>query len=259
MRSRRTSTRLSRLLAAAIALGCDSTRPAIADADEPQPSPPSAPAPAAPSAPPPKHAYVVAAMGDSLTDARSHGGKFLDLLRSRCPESRFDNYGKGGQMVNQMRKRFARDVLGEPKVPGAVKPQYTHVIVYGGVNDLYSDLTAGRTVQKIEADLSFMYQAAKQRGIRVVGLTVSPWGGFSRYYNASRAATTRELNRWLLGRPQAGELDAVIDTVPLLSCGDPERLCPAFTAPFKDGLHYNADGHMKIGEALHQMVFADCR
>jgi lysophospholipase L1-like esterase len=260
MRSCRDSTCLSRMLAAAIALGCALTRPAIADAPAvPAPSPPPAAAPAASAALATKRAYVVAAMGDSLTDARSHGGKYLDVLRRHCPESRFDNYGKGGQMVNQMRKRFARDVLGEPKVPGADKPRYTHVIVFGGVNDLYSDLTAGRTVAKIEADLGHMYQAAKQRGIRVVALTVSPWGGFSHYYNSSRAATTHELNRWLLARPQAGEVDSVIDTFLLLSCGDPERLCPAFTAPFNDGLHFNEGGHQKVGELLYQHVFADCR
>jgi lysophospholipase L1-like esterase len=248
----RSLTRLFRRLGAAVALCCSVAGPAIAD-------PPQAPPPSASPAPAVKRAYLVAAMGDSLTDARSHGGKFLDLLRSRCPESRFDNYGKGGQMVNQMRKRFARDVLGEPKVPGADKPDYTHVLIYGGVNDLYSDLTAGRTVKKIQADLTFMYEAARKRGIAVVALTVSPWGGFSRYYNASRAATTRELNQWLLGRREAGLVDAVLDTTPLLSCGDPETLCPAFTDPFKDGLHFNAGGHRKIGEALHEKVFADCR
>ena len=103
----------------------------------------------------------VAAMGDSLTDARSNGGKFLALLHDRCPKSRFDNYGKGGQMVNQMRRRFAQDLF----APG--KPAYTHVIVFGGVNDLYSDLTAGRTPAKIEQDLTLMYQEARRHGARV--------------------------------------------------------------------------------------------
>ena len=91
---------------------------------------------------------VVAAMGDSLTDARSNGGKYLDVLRKRCPNSRFDNYGKGGEMVNQMRRRFADDLF----APG--KPAYTHVIVFGGVNDLYSDRTAGRTPPGIERDIA---------------------------------------------------------------------------------------------------------
>jgi lysophospholipase L1-like esterase len=194
----------------------------------------------------------VAAIGDSLTDARSHGGKYLDLLRERCPKSRFDNYGKGGQMVNQMRRRFADELFG----PG--RPAYTHVIVFGGVNDLYSDLTAGRTPAKIEADLTLMYQTARQHGARVVALTVAPWGGFTRYYNASRGAATLELNRWILAQRDAGAVDATVDAYKLLSCGDPERICPTYLPPFTDGLHFGAEGHKKLGEALLDQVFASC-
>lgn len=221
--------------------------PPAASARAPAPEPPE---PAAQRAP--RRAYVVAAVGDSLTDARAHGGKFLDVLRQRCPESRFDNFGKGGDMVNQMRRRFTRDVLGDPAAA------YTHVIVFGGVNDLYSDKTASRTVPRIQEDLSKMYALAKQRGARVVAVTVAPWGGFTRYYNADRAATTRQLNAWILGRPAAGEVDHAVDAFALLSCGDPERLCPEYAEPFRDGLHFGPRGHEKLGEAIHEAAFTDC-
>ncbi len=201
--------------------------------------------------PPVKAPVIVAAMGDSLTDARSHGGKFLDVLRRRCPLSRFDNYGVGGQMVNQMRHRFDADVFG----PG--KPAYTHVIVFGGVNDLYSDQTAGRTPALIERDLTFMYQEAHRHGAKVVALTVAPWGGFSRYFNASRSAATLDLNRWILAQRDSGAVDAAVDAYGLLSCGDPTVLCPSYTAPFRDGLHFGSEGHERLGEALAQ-VFATC-
>jgi lysophospholipase L1-like esterase len=209
------------------------------------PSPSASPSPG-------KGPVVVAAMGDSLTDARSGGGKFLGVLRERCPKSRFDNYGKGGEMVNQMRRRFTEDLFG----PG--KPAYTHVIVFGGVNDMYSDLTAGRTPALVERDLTAMYEEAHRHGVRVVALTVSPWGGFKRYFNPSRSAATLELNRWIVSRPQAGGVEAVIDTYGLLSCGDSTVLCPAFTAPFHDGLHFGAEGHARLGEALYDQVFSDC-
>lgn len=206
-------------------------------------------------APPPKpqgQPVLVATIGDSLTDAKSNGGKFLDVLRERCPKSRFDNYGKGGNMVNQMRRRFAGEVF----APG--KPAYTHVIVFGGVNDLYSDLTAGRTPAKIEADLTLMYQEARRHGARVVALTVAPWGGFTRYFNASRSAATLELNRWILAQRDAGAVDAVVDAYGLLSCGDPTLLCPRYTPPYKDGIHFGAEGHKKLGEALFDQVFSGC-
>jgi len=201
---------------------------------------------------PPPQPVAVAAIGDSLTDARSHGGKFLEVLRERCPKSRFDNYGKGGQMVNQMRRRFTDEIFG----PG--QPAYTHVLVFGGVNDLYSDLTAGRTPAKIEQDLTLMYQAAHAHGARVVALTVAPWGGFTRYFNASRSAATLELNRWILAQRDAGAVDATIDAYRLLSCGDATVLCPRYAPPFKDGLHFGPEGHRKLGEALFDQVFASC-
>jgi lysophospholipase L1-like esterase len=201
--------------------------------------------------PPPRAPVIVAAMGDSLTDARSHGGKFLGLLRARCPKSRFDNYGKGGEMVNQMRHRFADDLFAEGK------PAYTHVIVFGGVNDLYSDLTAGRTPALIEQDLTLMYREAHRHGAKVVALTVAPWGGF-RYFNASRSEATLELDRWILAQRDVGAIDAAVDTFTLLSCGDAAMLCPRYMPPFKDGLHFGDEGHERLGEALFAQVFSNC-
>jgi lysophospholipase L1-like esterase len=203
--------------------------------------------------PPPPAPVLVAAMGDSLTDARSHGGGFLDVLRARCPNSRFDNYGVGGQMVNQMRRRFVDEVF----APG--KPAYTHVIVFGGVNDLYSDLTAGRTPAKIEKDLARMYEEAHQRGAKVVAVTVSPWGGFTRYFNASRRAATLEVNRWILAQRDAGAIEFAVDAYRLLSCGESTTtLCPGYMAPYKDGLHFGDEGHKRLGETLLAQVFTSC-
>jgi lysophospholipase L1-like esterase len=199
--------------------------------------------------------YVVAAMGDSLTDLRSPGGgRYLTFLSERCPKSRFDSYGKGGQMVNQMRARFARDVLNTPVTPG--KPSYSHVLVFGGVNDIGSDETALRTNDKITADLALMYQAAHQAGMQVVALTIAPWGGFKKYYNPRRAASTRKVNEWIKTQVQQGAVDEVIDTGPLLSCGEPEHLCAPHAQ--RDGLHLSADGHRKLAAALAEQVFKDC-
>jgi lysophospholipase L1-like esterase len=202
--------------------------------------------------PPAKAPVVVAAMGDSLTDPRSGGGKYLDVLRKRCPQSRFDSYGKGGEMVNQMRHRFTDDIFG----PG--KPAYTHVIVFGGVNDLYSDLTAGRTPALIERDLTAMYDAAHKHGAKVVAITVTPWGGFTRYFNPTRLAATLSLNQWILAQRTSGAIEAAVDAYPLLSCGDSTKLCDKLLGNFKDGLHFGAEGHEKLGEELFAQAFTGC-
>lgn len=198
----------------------------------------------------------MAAIGDSLTSESSGGGGYLKRLRELCPESRFDDHGVGGQMVNQMRRRFVREVLGGGGAHGP-GPRYDHVIVFGGVNDLYSDLTAGRTVRKITADLTAMYGEARARGVRVVALTVAPWGGFTRYFNPSREAATRELNRWILSQVAAGTVAGAVDTFPLLACGN--ALCADVSRPYTDGLHFGPEGHRRIANALHRDVFGDCR
>ena len=199
----------------------------------------------------PKRRCVVAAIGDSLTDARSHGGGYLRELKRRCPQSQFDNFGRGGDMVNQMRRRFFGRVL----VGGR---SYTHIIVFGGVNDLYSDLTAGRTNDKIQRDLLAMYRASHDQGASVVAITVAPWGGFRRYFNARRGAATRALNQWIKGQVGEGNVERVVDAFSLLSCGAPDRLCDRFAAPFKDGLHFGPAGHRVLGEALYETCFHEC-
>lgn len=207
-----------------------------------------------------RKSYQVAAIGDSLTAARSHGGKYLAHLRRQCPESRFDNYGRGGENVQQMRRRFLRDVLGARGSRRKAKPEYSHVIVFGGINDVMGDQIARRTTAKILADLDDMYATARGAGIRVVGITLSPWAGYTRYYNPRRARTTREVNQWILAQWHDGKIDHAVDAHALLSCGTENTLCKSFEMRWiRDGLHFNDAAHTVLGQALHETVFADCR
>jgi lysophospholipase L1-like esterase len=205
----------------------------------------------APLAPVSSHRYVIAAIGDSLTDPRSHGGGYLAYLKTRCPTVEIDNFGKGGTMLNQMRRIFDNQVAVSAK-------HYTHLIVFGGVNDLYSDLTAFRTPAKIEADLGYMYAWGKAHELQVIALTIAPWGAFKRYFNPSRSAATQRVNAWIRAQPQEGHVDRVVDAYALLSCGEPERLCERFSTPFQDGIHFGPVGHEQLGQALFREAFSDC-
>ena len=201
-----------------------------------------------------KRSYVVAALGDSLTDANSGGGGYLRVLEEACPLSRFVNFGKGGDMTNQMRRRLHRDIL--PQVEAL---QIDTLLVYGGVNDLYSDRTAGRTNAKIESDLAAIYAAARKEGLRVIAVTVSPWSGFKKYWNERRGQNTQLLNSWILGQVERGEVDRAVDSYAILSCGDSQALCPLYQNRSPDGLHLGPTGHRKLGEKLLQDAFSDCR
>ncbi|MEI9936719.1 MAG: SGNH/GDSL hydrolase family protein [Pseudomonadota bacterium] len=204
-----------------------------------------------PALAPSPHHYLIAAIGDSLTDPHSHGGGYLEYLKTRCPTLEIDNFGKGATMVNQMRHSFDDQVAASPK-------HYTHLVIFGGVNDLYSDLTAFRTPAKIEADLGYMYAWGKAHDVKVVALTVAPWGGFKRYFNPSRAEATRTVNAWIREQPKLGHVDHVVDAYALLSCGDPESLCDRFFTPFKDGIHFGPEGQQLLGQALYREAFSDC-
>jgi lysophospholipase L1-like esterase len=194
----------------------------------------------------------VLVLGDSLTDEKVGGGGFVRILRERCGGVPFDNRAKGGFMVNQMRKRLETEVL-----PEGVR--YSHAIVFGGVNDLYSDQTANRTLTRIESDLGAIYGALRARGTDVVAITVAPWGGFKRWFTPERGRNTLTLNGWISSRPAAAEVASAVDAYPLLSCGIPEQLCPELAAPHKDGLHFGKLGHQKLAEALLAGPFRGCR
>jgi lysophospholipase L1-like esterase len=218
--------------------------------DAKSPSPPAAPAVLDAAAPAVERAPCrVALIGDSLTDSRVGGG-YVRYLERLTPSSRFVSFAKGGAMVNQM-KRQLDAMLAYPET-------FTHLIVFAGVNDLYSDETAGRTREKIETDLKALYAGGSSLGLRVVAITVAPWGGFDKYYNARRGRATRELNAWILEGPTRGDTDVAVDAYALLSCGDPERLCPRYAMAKSDGLHFGKLGHEALGQALFDAEFHKC-
>ena len=232
-----------------------SSQPLPSQADEVQAtSSPLAAPPLAPSGsaePEPeavKRRYSVAAIGDSLSDPKAHGGGYLTYLAEHCKESRFDTYGKGGNMVSQMKGRFARDVLGEG---GEARPTYSHVIVLGGIADVGSNETANRTVEKIQRDLLAMARLAHERGMTVVVLTIPPWGAYYTY-DDERHRMMLAMNTWLRTVPEP--VSHVVDVFPKLVCEERE-LCTKFAA---DKIHWNKAAHELVGELLLKQVFADC-
>jgi lysophospholipase L1-like esterase len=194
----------------------------------------------------------VLVLGDSITDEAVGGGGFVKILRKACAGATFDNRAKGGFMVNQIKKRLETEVLPD-------NGRYSHAIVFGGVNDLYSDETANRSLERIESDLGRIYQELATRQIEVVAITVTPWGGFSKWFTPRRGDNTKLLNAWILAQPSAGTIAAALDAYPLLSCGEPEKLCPELAAPHKDGLHFGKGGQERLGQALLDGPFQACK
>lgn len=199
--------------------------------------------------------YVVAALGDSLTDTRVGGGLYLEALRERCPASRFDAYGVGGQQTSHLRWRTLRDVFG---VGASSKPPaYTDLIVLGGINDLSRASLSHAGTAWSESNLGAIYDTARRRGVRVTALTVPPWTGLVGVADA-RVAATHRLNAWIHAQLEGGRVDQVVDPYHELECGAPDVLCPAYRRFGTDLVHWNRAGHAVVGEALWQNVFRDC-
>lgn len=206
---------------------------------------------------PPGRRYVVAAIGDSLTDTRAGGGKYMKALAERCPESRFDAYGVGGQRTDHMRWRFTEDLFGE-STPWIKRPHYTHVIILGGVNDLAAASLSEARIGRIRGNLSYMYRTGRKRGLSVVALTIAPWGRL-RGVDDKRVQATEALNTWIREQGTTGEVDQVVDIHPSLSCGDSQLLCPKYRRFANDHIHWGTQGHEVVAQALAKHVFSDCR
>ena len=228
----------------------------LASATQPDGAATPAP-PAGASSPPPetRRRHVVAAIGDSLTDTRVGGGRYMSYLAEKCPKSRFDAYGVGGQQTRHMRWRFTQDLFGDGLRGAPPKPAYTDVIVLGGVNDLSGGTVDEARLAKTREQLSWMYRTGHERGLRVIALTVPPWGGWRRAHDRR---VTEEINGWILGRQAAGEVDVAIDIHPLLTCGDDEQLCARFRMTPRDTIHWSPAGHETVASAVQRAAFSDC-
>jgi lysophospholipase L1-like esterase len=217
-------------IAAVGATTADEEAPALA-----QPPPPE---------PPAKRAYVVAVIGDSITDFRSHGGGYVRTLASMCPKSRFDGYGVGGQRASDLRARFQEELFARGK------PPYTHVIIEGGVNDLLVGTMDDARLAAMEGDFAAMYAMARARGVEVISLTVPAFLHATRLQLAMDDA----LDDFMIANaPRA------VDLRDLLGCKDDAgAVCPAFRRVPQDSVHWNARGHELVAAALRDAAFADC-
>jgi len=211
----------------------------------------------------------VVTFGDSITDGygvtTNGNNRWPDLLAARLqadPRTRgvgVLNAGIGGNRLlldgtgpNAM-ARFDRDVLNQASVK--------YVILLEGVNDLgvltrdqpvnaeaHAALVTGMT-----AAYDQMIRRARERGIRIYGATIMPYGG-SRYYHpdAANEQDRQAVNAWIR---TPGRFDAVIDFDALTrDPARPDRLASAYDSG--DGLHPSLAGYRAMADAVPLALFA---
>lgn len=198
-------------------------------------------------------ARAIVVLGDSIAGGRGSttdgNDRWPDQFAERLAETRPDlvvlNKGIGGNAVLRgglgptALERFERDVLG---VSGA-----RYLVLHAGVNDLGAGANAGELITGQREIL----RRARERGLRVFGATLLPFGG-SDYDRPGHEAQRQAFNRWVR---EGGEFDAFIDfDAALRDPQQPERLGSAYDSG--DRLHPSPAGYRRMAEAVSMSLFA---
>jgi lysophospholipase L1-like esterase len=207
---------------------------------------------------------VVVAFGDSITEGAittpDADNRYPDDLAERLVAAgrrlAVINTAIGGNRVlndsscfgQRALDRFQRDVLDRPGV--------RTVIVLEGVNDIGMSgggpgfpgctmPTPAITAQELIAGHRTLIQAARARGIRILGGTITPFEG-STYFNEATEKMRQEVNAWIR---TGGEYDAVVDFEKALADpANPRKIRAEFDAG--DALHPNDAGMAAMAAAV---------
>jgi lysophospholipase L1-like esterase len=211
----------------------------------------------------PAKAGAVVTLGDSITDghgATTNGNdRWPDVLAARMQANKATrsvgllNHGIGGNRLlhdglgpNAL-ARFDRDVIAQTAVKA--------VLVFEGVNDLGTltrDHEASAAehkalVTQIEGAYAQMILRAHAHGIRVIGATITPYGGSGYYHPGPENEADRQaVNAWVR---DPAHFDAVVDFDQVTRDPQhPDRLLPAYDSG--DHLHPGPAGYKAMGEAV---------
>jgi lysophospholipase L1-like esterase len=154
-------------------------------------------------------------------------GEYLRGRQSRVPVEVL-NRGVNGDLTSGMLERFSRDV---------VETQADYVIILGGSNDI----GWGLDPTSIAYNLSSMYEAALNKGIRAVACSVPSILGFDELI-----APRLGLNRLIRAEAEKRKMP-FIDL--FMATADPRnnRLSEDYSA---DGLHLNSKGYERTGKYI---------
>lgn len=212
----------------------------------------------------PAEAGTLVTFGDSITDGDQSTPTTLQMwpavLAARLqanPATRqigVVNAGISGNRVlgdnNSGVARFQRDAL---SVPGV-----RWITVLEGINDISAatrqpDSTGFGAEDLIGAYLQ-MIELAHQRGVQVIGCTITPYGGSSAFRERGEQIRAA-VNQWIR---RSGAFDAVIDfDAATRDAADPQRFRAAADSP--DLLHPGDAGYKLMADAVDLRIFQRAR
>ncbi len=211
---------------------------------------------------------AIAILGDSITDGYgvkpNTNQRWPDTLATRLqahPKTRrisVLNLGVGGNRLlldgvgPNAAARFDRDVLMQSGV--------RWLILFEGVNDLgaltreapASPQEHAALVERITSAYAQMALKARARGVKVIGATITPYGGSDYYHpDAANEADRQAVNAWIR---TPGNVDAVLDMDKLMRDPNrPDRLLAAYDSG--DHLHPSLEGYRVMGQSVPLELF----
>ena len=208
---------------------------------------------------PKRPSAAIAVLGDSITDGRGTTTNGQDrwtdqLSRSLLQDPGTDNlsvlnFGLGGNCILRggngptAQSRFARELFS----PCGVK----YVILFEGTNDLGGSRDGIATAEQIKEVYQDIIRQAHDRGIKVIGATVTSAVGSFYQREGEHEKGRQALNAWIRG---SGVFDGVIDFDKMVAGPeDPTRLDPAYLFE-NDWLHLNAKGDEVMGRGIDRSL-----
>lgn len=214
-------------------------------------------------------ARSLVAIGDSITDGYGvrpdTNARWTDFLAARLRSAGMGEVGVvnagigGGRLLRDglgpsLVSRFGRDVLDRPGV--------SHAVVLVGVNDLggqrrsREDTPAARQrlLDEIKQAHRKLVAQAHEKGICVIGATLTPYGGSGYYQPGPENESDRlALNGWIR---ESGVFDGVADfDAALRDPAKPNVLRKEYDA---DGLHPSIAGYQAMTEAFPLAALRGC-
>lgn len=191
---------------------------------------------------------TIPVLGNSITDGRgsttNKQDRWTDIFAMRLSELKTGvgvlNLGIGGNAVvrgglaQPAINRFDRDILSQRGVK--------RIVIFEGVNDIGGSKGNSESVANdlITAYANFVKQA-HERGIKVYGATITPFGK-SQYASHFHEAARQTVNDWIR---TPGNFDGVIDFDKLVADpANPQYLREEYQS---DWLHLNAAGYRVMG------------
>ena len=207
----------------------------------------------------PADAATLVTFGDSITDGDQStpdtNGMWPAVLAARLQANKATAHigvvnagisgnqvlGDGGSGV----VRLAHDALSHPGVKW--------IMLLEGINDISrgSRESPGRpllTADDLIAGYQQMIEMARMHGVRVIGCTITPYGGRSEYAESVRVA----VNKWIR---TSGAYYAVVDfDAATRSPEDPKRFLPQVDSP--DGTHPANPGYKMMADSVNLSIFS---